>query len=107
MIFKQRFDLVLVTTLLLGALAVSACGGDPCEDYCEGAQGCENAEFAQGAECVSSCKAAIDQVEAEQGCGEEFEDLLQCAGDADDTCNPQECVSEALAVLQCSGYTND
>jgi hypothetical protein len=86
--------------LVLAGLAVG-CGGDPCEDYCEGVQGCENAEFAQGDRCVSDCRAALDYMEDKE-CGGEYEDLLSCAADADDTCNPTECVSEAFAYLGCA-----
>ncbi len=106
MIFKRRLD-VLAAVVLAAAMPLSACGGDPCEDYCENAQGCENAEFAQGPECVSSCQAAIDQTEADKGCADELEDVLDCSADADDTCNPTECLTEALSYLQCAGFGDD
>ena len=93
---------IALRSLALLALLTPACGGSPCEDFCAESGDCQNAGFPSGDSCVSDCETAIDEVEKQNGCGEEFEDLLDCAADADDVCNPTECTSEALEYATCA-----
>lgn len=98
----RRFDLVLALAVV--AMVGSGCGGTPCEEYCEVGQECGNLGFAPGTNCVNACEEAIDFVDNQNGCGAQLEEMVDCAAGASDPCNPQECVSEALDYLQCSGF---
>jgi hypothetical protein len=94
----RRALLALATCVL-----VTACGGgSPCEDYCAEAKDCENMSLVPGEDCAKACEDAIDQVEEMQGCGAEFEDMLDCAADSDDVCRPTDCTSEALDYVDCA-----
>jgi len=94
----RRALFVLLSALLL----MPGCGGSACEDFCAESGDCQNTGLPTGESCASDCEAAIDEVQKQNGCGDEFEDMLDCAADADDVCNPTECTSEALDYAMCA-----
>lgn len=102
MAIHRRFDLFAALAL---ALPLGACGGSPCEDFCDAAGDCSNLGFETGANCVNNCQDSIEFTEAQTGCGAELEAIIDCAADASDACNPQECLTEAFDYLECAGFS--
>jgi hypothetical protein len=93
---------------VVGAVWLTACGGgSPCEEYCAGAKDCGHLSLVPGDNCVRGCGDVIEQVERRKGCGKEFEEVLDCAADADDVCNPSECAGETLDYAKCAHWIDD
>jgi hypothetical protein len=84
---------------LIAACGLASCGGDvTCEEYCPSIENCD--QLLNGASCDEFCsqaEAANDQT----GCGEEFQEFINCGDDADDACEPVGCLSEIRAYSDC------
>ena len=88
---------LLGSAMLSIALVAPGCGKATCEDVCQTAEACEEGQTREG--CTLECEQFQDVADA-AGCGDAFDDFVDCVDGAEDICNAQEC--EAFDLTGCT-----